>query len=74
MWKSATIYSSIDQNYKILINYVIQKIIYAFDQQHTCPCTLTHLCRMYFPIPINWTSPFPILELLGGIFHFYSNF
>ena len=23
---------------------------------------------------INWTSPFPILGLLGGIFHFYSNF
>ena len=35
---------------------------------------LTHLCRMYFPILINWTSPFPILGLLGGIFHFYSNF
>ena len=29
---------------------------------------------MYFPILINWTSPFPILGLLGGIFHFYSNF
>ena len=36
--------------------------------------SLTHLCRMYFPILINWTSPFPILGLLGGIFHFYSNF
>ena len=35
---------------------------------------LTHLCRMYFPIFINWTSPFPILGLLGGMFHFYSNF
>ena len=35
---------------------------------------LTHLCRMYFPILINWTSPFPISGLLGGIFHFYSNF
>ena len=22
---------------------------------------------------INWTSPFPILGLLGGIFHFYSS-
>ena len=22
---------------------------------------LTHLCQMYFPILINWTSPFPIL-------------
>ena len=32
--------------------------------------SLTHLCRMYFPIVINWTSPFPILGLLGDIFHF----
>ena len=24
---------------------------------------LTHLCRMYFPILINWTSPFPNLGL-----------
>ena len=23
---------------------------------------------MYFPILINWTSPFPVLGLLGGIF------
>ena len=23
---------------------------------------------------INWTSPFPILGLFGGIFHFYSHF
>ena len=29
---------------------------------------------MYFPILINWTSPFTILVLLGGIFQFYSNF
>ena len=36
--------------------------------------TLTHLCGMYFPTLINWTSPFPILWLLGGIFHFYLNF
>ena len=36
--------------------------------------SLSHLCRMYFPILINWTSPFPILWLLGGIFHFYSSF
>ena len=35
---------------------------------------LTHLCRMHFPILINWTSLFPILGLLGGIFHFYSSF
>ena len=31
---------------------------------------LTHLCRMYFAIRINWKSPFPILGLLGGIFIF----
>ena len=30
--------------------------------------------RMDFHISINWTSPIPILGLLGGIFHFYSNF
>ena len=36
--------------------------------------TILHtLCRMHFPILINWTSPFPTLGLLGGIFHFYSN-
>ena len=29
---------------------------------------------MFFPIPINWTSPFPVLELLDGSFHLYSNF
>ena len=29
---------------------------------------------MYFPILIDWTSPFPILGLLGSIFHFYQNF
>ena len=28
---------------------------------------------MYFPFIINWTSPFPILGLLGEIFHLYSN-
>ena len=28
----------------------------------------------YFPILINWMSPFPILGVLAGIFHFYSNF
>ena len=31
---------------------------------------LTHLCRMYFPILISWTSPFPILGLLSGMFIF----
>ena len=35
---------------------------------------LTNTCRMGFPFLINWTSPFPILGLVGGIFHFYSNF
>ena len=29
---------------------------------------------MYFPIFAKWTSPFPILGLLGGILHLYSNF
>ena len=38
------------------------------------PKKLTHLCRMYFPIQINWMSPFPILGLSGGVFNFYSNF
>ena len=33
---------------------------------------LTHLRRMEFPTIINLTGPFP--GLLGGIFHFYSNF
>ena len=28
----------------------------------------THLCRMFFPLLINWMSP------LGCIFQFYSNF
>ena len=27
---------------------------------------------MEFPTDIRWTSPFPILGLLGCIFHFYS--
>ena len=35
---------------------------------------LTHICQMYFPILINWTSQFPILVFVGGIFHFNSNF
>ena len=38
-----------------------------------CVC-LTHLCRMYFPILINLTSPCSVLRLLSGIFHYYSNF
>ena len=32
---------------------------------------LTHLCRINFPILINWTSPFPILRLLVGILDFF---
>ena len=35
---------------------------------------LNHLSRMYFPKCINWRSPFPILGLFGGIYHFCSNF
>ena len=30
-------------------------------------------CMPNVHILINLTSPFPILGLLGGIFHFYSN-
>ena len=35
---------------------------------------LTNLSRMDSPIFIRRTSPFLIVGLLGGIFHFYSNF
>ena len=35
-----------------------------------CIMSLTHLCRMDFPISINWVSLFPILGLLDGIIHF----
>ena len=31
---------------------------------------LTRFSRMEFPTTINWTSPFPFLGLLGGIFRF----
>ena len=34
---------------------------------------LTHLCRMEFPILMNWIIPFPFW-VVGGIFHYYSNF
>ena len=37
-------------------------------------CLLNPFMPNVFPILINWTSPFPDLGLLGGIFHFYSNF
>ena len=33
---------------------------------------LTHLILIDFPTPINWTSPFPILGVLGGIFLFFQ--
>ena len=36
--------------------------------------TFTNLCQMYFPILINWTSPFPILGLLDGMFSLLFNF
>ena len=29
---------------------------------------------MEFPILIDWSSLFPVLGVLGGIFYFYSNF
>ena len=32
---------------------------------------LTHLSRMEFLTDINWTSPFPILGLLVGIFFIF---
>ena len=32
---------------------------------------LTHLCRIEFPTIMSWASLFPILGLLGCIFHFY---
>ena len=35
---------------------------------------LTHFSRKEFLTVINWTSSFPFEGLLGGIFHFYSNF
>ena len=49
--------------YKIIEQICIQ------DYAH-----LTHLRGMEFPILLHWTSPIPFLELMGGIFHFYSNF
>ena len=49
---------------------VVFKSALEYMQEMQC----THLCKMYFPININWTSLFPILVLLGGIFHFDSNF
>ena len=34
---------------------------------------ITHLSQLDFPIRINWTSPFPVEELLVVIFNFYLN-
>ena len=45
----------------------------AIDMTLFSKC-FTHLYRMHFPILINWMSPFPILGLLGGIFHLDSIF
>ena len=36
-------------------------------------CEITHLSRMKSAISNSRTSPYIILGLLGGIFHFYSN-
>ena len=35
---------------------------------------VTYLSRMNFPISIDRASLFQILGVLGGIFHFYSNY
>ena len=40
----------------------------------TATTALTHLTLMEFPALMNWTSLFPFLGLLYGIFQFYSNF
>ena len=53
--------------------YIVFKGDEAYVQIESKYCKhFIHLCRMY--ILINWTSPFPILGLLGGLFHLYSNF
>ena len=67
------------KNIELYHGYVVHGALAMTDNQtwsNNCIgfSYLTHLCRMYFPILINWTSPFPILGLLGGIFHFHSNF
>ena len=51
----------------------LQFVIVVFPD-HTHFLILTHLCRMEFPIVINWNSPFLFKGMLGGIFHFYSSF
>ena len=52
----------------------IESMADAYQQTISPKDCLTHLCQMEFPTAINWTIPFPILGLLGGILHFYSNF
>ena len=47
------------------INCSLERFFFTF---------LTHLCLIEFPAPINWTTPFPFKGLLGGTFHFISNF
>ena len=44
------------------------------QKKHVCVTLITHLSRMDFPIPIKWTSPFPILGMLGPVFSFLSKF
>ena len=44
---------------------------------HNCKIhshNMTHLSQMEFLTLISWTISFTFLGLLGGIFHFYSNF
>ena len=52
-------------NARFLLRDRITKVHYNIITELLPP--LTHLSRLCFPIPINWTSPFPILGLLGGI-------
>ena len=58
------------------LQYMLPNLLKQMREQMTIVMRgwiLTHLCRMYFPIPIIWTSPFLILGLLGVIFHFNSS-
>ena len=50
---------------------MLTRLCWLFYVLHT---SLTHLSQMEFPTLMNWTSPFPFFGLLGGIFHYYSNF
>ena len=57
-----------------LTNHYCSSIYNALDLEviYRDLTLLTHLCRMDFPTVINWTSPFPILGLLGGTLDFNS--